>query len=122
MMTIEQVSQELRSLVERYGPTPPTGFYHHETAAQAQPRYPAEATLERLNDINPWRVGCPGHRFYEVVLAKSPPTIGAAVLLGKINGFRVAGSQRHLAWIYTWLRPADGMCNYIAIDGKRFEK
>jgi hypothetical protein len=82
------------------GSSTPGGHY---VAYRAQPtKYPLDATLKVLSDINRWRPGTPGDRFYAAVISKRPATIGAAVELGKAAGFKVQEVQNHLRWQFTW--------------------
>lgn len=62
---------------------------------------------------NPWRPGTPGSAFYAAVLAKSPATVQAAVVLGQSAlGLKPAQVQAHLRWLFTW----GGA--YLQVNGK----
>lgn len=89
----------------------------HIQAWRACDKFAHDASIEMVaGSGNLWKENTPGDRFYKLVLAKNPKTVGEAVsLAGKLNpAMRESEVQGHLRWIYT----ASGA--YIRIGGKAF--
>jgi hypothetical protein len=96
-------------------------------AAQSQPEYPLDASLELMRPDSPWRPGCPGDRFHQNVLSllPTPTTVGEAIELGKRAGFKEDEVQDHLKYLFTSTGPRPGPYGawggkFIRIDGKLY--
>jgi hypothetical protein len=118
-MTLQEVAAELQLLVRRMKqPEPPEPVDSHHEAWMAQPRFPFKARLEFLHDVNPWSPRSQGFRYYETLLKSRATTIDEAIAVAVKMGITRSEAQKHLRWIYTWVR-AKGF-PFIAVDGKTY--
>jgi hypothetical protein len=87
----------------------------HILAWRAQPKFPVDASIALVpGTSNPWREGCEGRKFYDLVLSKAT-TVQQAIDLGaKLMGLKPNQVQGHLRWIYT----DNGA--YVTIGGRRW--
>lgn len=87
----------------------------HILAWRAQPKFPVDASIALVpGTSNPWREGCEGRKFYDLVLSKAK-TVQEAIDLGsKLMGLKANQVQGHLRWIYT----DNGA--YVTIGGRRW--
>lgn len=109
-MNTTQTTTPVAPAMGEQGTSTPGGHY---VAYRNQPKFDLGASLKLISQVNPWRPGTPGHRFYTMVLTKNPATVGAAVKLAE-GSFKASEVQAHLRWLYTW----GGA--YIEIGGKLF--
>jgi hypothetical protein len=98
--------------------TKPLSNLGHWKSVKSLPDFPEPATLRRLNDVNPWKFGCPGYHFYEKVLRQNPHAVGETLRLAKEAGIREASTptnvQGHLKWLFTWRQKGV----FLEIDGQ----
>jgi hypothetical protein len=99
---------------------PPLSGLGHWASVLSHPDFPESATLRRLNEVNPWQLGCPGYRLYEQVLRQNPPTVGETLRLAKEARIDKASTpkavQGHLKWLFTWRE--DPAFPFLEIDGQ----
>jgi hypothetical protein len=86
----------------------------HWDAFQAQAAFAASDKLKLVSNLNPWRAAA-AHRFYTLVLAKAPATVGEALASAAKQGIKATEAQRHLRWLFTW--PAAQQGPYLSVNG-----